>query len=59
MGREKRARLKDCQGTPEELVVTHITTKRPIQEEANRYNKQQMQHLLLRKKNRHNHVKHA
>jgi hypothetical protein len=47
MGREKMARLKTLLGTPEELVVAHITTKRPIWEEANRYNKQRMQHLLL------------
>jgi hypothetical protein len=32
---------------PEELVVAHITTKHPNREEANRYNKQRMQHLLL------------
>jgi hypothetical protein len=57
MGREKRARLR--RRTPEELVVAHITTKRPIREEAKRYNKQRIQHLLLRKKNRHDHVKHA
>jgi hypothetical protein len=43
MGREKRARLKMCQETSEELVVAHITTKRPIREEANCYNKQRMQ----------------
>jgi hypothetical protein len=42
---------------PEELFVAHITTKRPIREEANRYNKQRMQHLLLRQENRHDHVK--
>jgi hypothetical protein len=48
--------LKEGRRTPEELVVAHITTKRPIHEEANRYNKQQMQHLLLRRKNRHEHV---
>jgi hypothetical protein len=60
MGREKRARLKKhCQRMPEELVVAHITTKRPIREEANRYNKQRMQHLLLWRKNRRDHVKHA
>jgi hypothetical protein len=29
--------------TPEELVDVHIITRRPIREEANRYNKQQMQ----------------
>jgi hypothetical protein len=34
---------KDGRRTPEELVVAHITTKRPIREEANRYNKQRMQ----------------
>jgi hypothetical protein len=28
---------------PEELAVAHITTKRPIREEENRYNKQRMQ----------------
>jgi hypothetical protein len=50
---------KDCRRTFEELVVAHITMKRPIWEEVNRYNKQQMQHLLLRIKNRHDHVKHA
>jgi hypothetical protein len=57
MGREKRARLKEDRRTPEELVVAHITTKRPIREEAKCYNKQRMQHLLLWKKNRHEHVK--
>jgi hypothetical protein len=57
MAREKRARLKTLSGTPKELVVAHITMKRPIREEANRYNKQRMQHLLLRQKNRHEHVK--
>jgi hypothetical protein len=36
MGREKRARLKN---NVEELVVAHITTRRPIRKEANRYNK--------------------
>jgi hypothetical protein len=50
---------KTLSRTPEELVVAHNTTKRPIREEANRYNKQRMQHLLLRQKNRHDHVKHA
>jgi hypothetical protein len=50
---------KEGRRTPKELVVAHITTKRPIREEANRYNKQQMQYLLLRQKNRHDHVKHA
>jgi hypothetical protein len=29
---------KHCRGTHKELVVAHITTNRPIQEEANRYN---------------------
>jgi rRNA pseudouridine-1189 N-methylase Emg1 (Nep1/Mra1 family) len=57
MGREKRARLKKVVGeTSEELVVAHITTKRPIREEAKRYNKQRMQDLLLRQNNRHDHV---
>jgi hypothetical protein len=56
MGREKRARLKNI---VEELVVAHITTKHPIREEANRYNKQRMQHLLLQQKNRHDHVKYV
>jgi hypothetical protein len=50
---------QDCQRTPEELVVAHNTTKRPIREEAKRYNKQRMQHLLLWKKNQHDHVKHV
>jgi hypothetical protein len=50
---------KDGRRTPEELVVAHITTKRPIREEANHYNKQRMQHLLLRQKIRHDHVKHV
>jgi hypothetical protein len=44
---------KDGQRTSEELVVAHITTKGPIREEAKYYNKQRMQHLLLRQKNRH------
>jgi hypothetical protein len=48
---------KEGRRTPEELVVAHITTKHPIREEANRYNKQRMQHLLLWRKNRHDHVK--
>jgi hypothetical protein len=43
----------------EELVVAHITMKRPIREEANHYNKQRMQHLLLWQKNQHDHVKHV
>jgi hypothetical protein len=43
----------------EELVVAHITMKRPIRKEANRYNKQWMQHLLLRQKNQHDHVKYV
>jgi hypothetical protein len=43
---------KEDRRTPEELVVAHITTKRPIREEAKYYNKQRMQHLLLRQKNR-------
>jgi hypothetical protein len=47
---------QDCQRTPEELVVAHNTTKRPIREEANSYNKQRMQNLLLRQKNQHDHV---
>jgi hypothetical protein len=34
---------KEGQRTPKELVVAHITTKRPIREEANCYNKQRMQ----------------
>jgi hypothetical protein len=34
MGREKRARLKGGRRIPEELVIAHITTKRPIREEA-------------------------
>jgi hypothetical protein len=42
--------------TPKELVVAHITMKRPIQEEANHYNKQQMQHFLLRQENRYDHM---
>jgi hypothetical protein len=50
---------KDCRRTPEELAVAHITTKLPIREEANCYNKQRMQHLLLWQKNRHDHVKHV
>jgi hypothetical protein len=50
---------KDGRRTPEELIVAHITTKRPIWEEANRYNIQRMQHLLLRQKNRHDHVKYV
>jgi hypothetical protein len=33
---------QDCQKTPEELVVAHNTTKRPIREEAKHYNKQWM-----------------
>jgi hypothetical protein len=48
---------QDYQGTPVELVVAHNTTKRPIWEEANCYNKQRMQHLLLQQKNQHDHVK--
>jgi hypothetical protein len=47
---------QDCRRTPEELVVAHIIMKRPIREEAKRYNKQRMQHLLLRQKNRHDHM---
>jgi hypothetical protein len=50
---------QDYQRTPEELVVAHNTTNRPIREEANRYNKQQMQHLLLWQNNRHDHMKHV
>jgi hypothetical protein len=50
---------QDCRKTPEEIVVAHNTTKRAIQEEAKRYNKQRMKHLLLRQKNRHDHVKHV
>jgi hypothetical protein len=42
MGREKMARLKDGRRTPEELVVAHTTTNRPIREEAKRYNKQRV-----------------
>jgi hypothetical protein len=45
--------------TREELVVAHNTMKRPIREEAKYYNKQRMQHLLLQKKNRHDHMKHV
>jgi hypothetical protein len=30
-----------------------------MREEANRYNKHRMQHLLLRQNNRHDHVKYA
>jgi hypothetical protein len=48
---------KEGRRTPEELAVAHITTKRPIREEAKCYNKQRMQNLLLRQKNRHEHVK--
>jgi hypothetical protein len=48
---------QDYRGTPVELVIAHNTTKRPIREEAKRYNKQRMQILLLRQKNRHDHVK--
>jgi hypothetical protein len=33
---------QDCRRTPRELVVAHITMKRPIREEAKRYNKQRM-----------------
>jgi hypothetical protein len=33
---------KDCRRIPEELVVAHNTTKRPIREEAKCYNKQRM-----------------
>jgi hypothetical protein len=33
---------QDCRRTLEELVVAHNTTKHPIREEANRYNKQRM-----------------
>jgi hypothetical protein len=47
---------KEDRRTPEELVVAHITTKHPMREEANRYNKHRMQHLLLRRKKRHAHV---
>jgi hypothetical protein len=47
---------QDYRGTPVELFVAHNTMKRPIREEANRYNKQWMQHLLLPQKNRHDHV---
>jgi hypothetical protein len=47
---------QDCRGTPVELVVAHNTTKRPIREEPNRYNKQRMQHLLVRQKIRHDHM---
>ena len=47
---------QDCRRTPEELVVAHTTTKCPIREEANSYNKQRMQNLLLRQKNQHDHV---
>jgi hypothetical protein len=47
---------QDCRGTPEELVVAHNTTKRHIREEAKYYNKQRMQHLLLRKKIRRDHM---
>jgi hypothetical protein len=50
---------KDGRRTPEELVVAHITTNQPIREEAKHYNKQWMQHLLLWRKNRHDHVKHV
>jgi hypothetical protein len=50
---------KEDRRTPEEFVVAHITTNRPIREEAKCYNKQRMQHLLLRQKNRHDHVKHV
>jgi hypothetical protein len=39
---------KEGQRTFEELVVAHITTIRPIREEEEHYNKQRMQHLLLR-----------
>jgi hypothetical protein len=55
--REKGSPEKMVEEHPEELVVAHITTKHPIREEPNRYNKQRMQHLLLRQKNRHEHVK--
>jgi hypothetical protein len=48
---------KDGRRTSKELVIVHITTKRPIREEANFYNKQWMQYLLLREKIRHEHVK--
>jgi hypothetical protein len=50
---------QDYRGTPEELVVAPNTMKRPIREEAKCYNKQWMQGLLLREKNRHDHVKHV
>jgi hypothetical protein len=33
---------QDCRRTPEELVVAHNTTKRPIREEAKCHNKQRM-----------------
>jgi hypothetical protein len=39
---------KDGRRTPKELVIAHITPNRPIREEAKHYNKQRMQHLLLR-----------
>jgi hypothetical protein len=47
---------QDFRRTPDELVIAHIIMKRPICEEAKRYNKQWMQHLLLRQKNRHDHM---
>jgi hypothetical protein len=47
---------QDYRRTPEELVVAHIITKRPIRKEAKRYNKQRMQHLLLWQKNWHDHM---
>jgi hypothetical protein len=50
---------KGCRRTSKELVVAHITMKRPIRKEADRYNKQRMQHLLLRENNRHDYVKHV
>jgi hypothetical protein len=48
---------QDCRRTPEELVVAHNTMKRPIRKEANSYNKQRMQILLLQQNNRHDHAK--
>jgi hypothetical protein len=50
---------KEGRRTPEGLVVAHITTRHPIRKEAKCYNKQRKQHLLLRRNNRHDHVKHV
>jgi hypothetical protein len=50
---------QDYRGTPIELVIAQITTNHPIWEEANSYNKQRMQLLLLQQKNQHDHMKHV